>query len=126
MPKRRAERTRVAPPQERRSSRSADPVTALSLFLVAERARRMARVMTLGTLDGRLVASSGGPDPSRVAAAGSLKLRGLATPELLGDLGDLPFYVTVLHDRDEALVLTCVGGLDAAGAAEPHIERILA
>ncbi len=111
---------------ERRTTRSDDPVTALSLFLVAERARRAAQVMTLGTLDGRLVASSGGPDPSRVAAAGSLKLRGLASPELLGDLGHLPFFVTVLHDKDEPLVLTCVGGSDRPGAAEPHVSRILA
>jgi hypothetical protein len=112
--------------QERRTSRSEDPTTALSLFLVAERGRRNAQVMTLGTLDGRLVASSGGPEPSRIAAAGSLKLRGLAAPELLGDLAGLPFYVTVVHDKGEPLLLTCVGGRDVPGAAEPHVGRILA
>ncbi|NUO49535.1 MAG: hypothetical protein HOV80_11830 [Polyangiaceae bacterium] len=110
---------------DRRALRSSDTTTALSLFLVAERGRRGARVMTLGTLDGRLVASSGGPEPSRIAAAGSLKLRGIAAPELLGDLARFPFYVTVVHDKGEPLLLTCVGGEDRAGAAEPHVDRIL-
>ncbi len=111
---------------ERRTTRSEDPTTALSLFLVAERARRGARALTLGTLDGTLVASSGGPEPSRVAAAGSLKLRGLATPELLGDLGGDRFVVTVVHDAEQPLLLTCVGGAGAPDGLERHVERIRA
>ena len=109
---------------ERRTCRSPDRTLSLSLFLSAERARRGAKALVVGTLDGRLVACAGGLDGAAVAAAASLRLRGLPVDERVG-AGE-PFMMTVLEGFEEPIVLAAVGGFDRPGAAEPHIARILA
>ncbi len=78
----------------------------------------------VGTLDGRLVACAGGLDGSAVAAAASLRLRGLPVDATVGE-GE-SFMMTVLDGFDEPVVLAAVGGVDRPGLAEPHIARILA
>jgi hypothetical protein len=54
---------------DRRQQRSARPVEALSLFLEATRARLGVRALTLGTLDGWIIAGAGA-DLEEVHAAG--------------------------------------------------------
>ncbi|HTJ83142.1 MAG TPA: hypothetical protein VL400_15595 [Polyangiaceae bacterium] len=109
---------------ERRVCRSVDPILSLSLFLSKERARRGAKALVVGTLDGRLVACAGGVDGSLVAAAAALRLHGLPDHAAFG-AGDT-FVMSVIDGEREPLVLAAVGGDDTPGMTEPHVTRILA
>jgi len=110
--------------QERRTCRSEDPILSLSLFLSKERARRGAKALVVGTLDGRLVACAGGVDGNTIAAAASLRLHGLPEHATYG-AGDT-FVMSVIDGDTEPLVLSAIGGEDMPGMTEPHVTRILA
>ena len=109
---------------ERRQLRASDRNTALGFFLESERDRRGSRALVLGTTAGRVIAGAGHPSHARVAAAGALKLLGLATDDVLGELGSERFLVTVVQVGGQRLLLTGVGGEDHAARAE-DLARIL-
>jgi hypothetical protein len=106
---------------ERRERRCSDPLTALSFFLEAERERRGARALVLGTLDGRALAGAGDADPWDVASSAALRIAGLGTSAPSDDA----FVMTVVGGAADPLVLTAVGGVDTPGSVEHDIHRIL-
>lgn len=107
---------------DRRLHRSADPIQALSLYLLSERVRRGATAIAVATLDGDAVAGVGAIGADRVASAAWLKLKGLGTEELIGTLAGAPFSVEVV--RGASLMVACVGGRGRP-QAQADVARIL-
>lgn len=108
---------------DRRLHRSADPIQALSLYLLSERVRRGATAIAVATLDGDAVAGVGAIGADRVASAAWLKLKGLGTEELIGTLANAPFSVEVVPGA--SLMVASVGG-KGRPQAQADVARILA
>lgn len=107
---------------ERRRHRSDDPIQALSLYLLSERQRRGAAAITVATLDGEAVAGVGSITAERVASAAWLKMKGLGSEDLIGELATAPFSIAVVPGRP--LMVASVGGVDRP-QADVDVARIL-
>jgi hypothetical protein len=118
---------------ERRHARSGNKFEALRLYLGSQAARRGAKAMAIGTLDGLLVAGAGAVEPALVTAVGSLHFRGRSIDRWREEIAGCEPIDTVVvpigqaADEREPYVVTTIGGArPRSGDLDADVTRILA
>ena len=110
----------------RRVRRSSVPQIALEMLLEAELDRHDALAVTVGSMDGLLVAGAGRLNHEHVAAIASMRLSGYMDNSWTGPLARAAFRMSVVKLPDGMeLVVTSVGARTLSPEVEAGVRRIL-